>query len=75
MTNLFDVLPDLVPIPAFRALERRVIPRFRGRLFQRIAAVPLQRGPVVSVPFLQPDLDFCGKDSRAGLKPEVNEFD
>ena len=66
--HLLQVFLDFAPVPSLRALERGVLPDFRGSLHERIAAVSLQRRPMVTVALRQLDLNFRRNNCPARLK-------
>ena len=66
--HLLQVFLDFAPVSSLRALERGVLPDFRGSLHERIAAVSLQRRPMVTVALRQLDLNFRRKNFPARLK-------
>ena len=65
VTDLFDFLSDLVPVSSFRSLESRI---FSWGRQNRVAAVALQLGPVVSILFLQFDLNLGRQNLPSWLK-------
>ena len=66
--HLLQVFLDFAPVPSLRALERGVLPDFRGSLHEGIAAVSLQRRPMVTVALRQLDLNFRRENFPARLK-------